>query len=238
MAKSSRVPPRPLKGSIPHAVQLALQARLERHVYAHWKDRCGEIVVRYRGAFAYVDAFPLRHQFMPGTTPEEQVRVEATPTHLCRLGYMGGPMFGPSPSSNTVARSTSPLSSRRARPWGLPRRPSTARQWCICRIELARYPTNRWREGGAWGELRGELGLSVGTAWRCVSPARREPTGRGPQGKSRDRKILASSRKTRHATPYGFRVAACKSDARTNTWMNARARRLASHSFCFASNFS
>jgi hypothetical protein len=66
-----------------------LRARLERHVRTHWKDRCREVVVRFRGAFAYVDAFPLDRQFMPGTTPEERARIEATPTHLCRLGYTG-----------------------------------------------------------------------------------------------------------------------------------------------------
>jgi hypothetical protein len=87
--KSSRVPSRPRKESTPNAVQVALRARLERHVRAHWMDRCREVVVRFRGAFAYIDAFPLQRQFMLGTTPEEQARIEATPTHLCRLGYLG-----------------------------------------------------------------------------------------------------------------------------------------------------
>jgi hypothetical protein len=77
--------------SIPQAVQAALQARLEKHVQAHWKDRCRQVVVRFRGAFVYVDAFPLDRQFMPGTTPEERAQIEATPTHLCRLGYLGSP---------------------------------------------------------------------------------------------------------------------------------------------------
>lgn len=57
----------------------------------HWKDRYREVVVRFRGAFAYVDAFPLHRQFMPGTSPEERARIEAMPTHLCRLGYLGRP---------------------------------------------------------------------------------------------------------------------------------------------------
>ncbi len=69
------------------AVRLANQAG--EAYSAHWKDRCREVVVRFRGAFAYVDAFPLHQQFMPGTTPEEQAQIEATPTHLCRLGYLG-----------------------------------------------------------------------------------------------------------------------------------------------------
>lgn len=76
---------------IPQALQHALPARLERHVRTHWKHRCREVVVRFRGAFAYVDAFPLHHQVMPGTTPEERARIEATPTRLCRLGYLGSP---------------------------------------------------------------------------------------------------------------------------------------------------
>lgn len=75
--------------SIPPTAQAALRARLDRHVRTHWKDRCREVVIRFRGAFAYVDAFPLHRQFMPGTTAEEQARIEATPTHLCRLGYLG-----------------------------------------------------------------------------------------------------------------------------------------------------
>ncbi len=91
MANSSRAHPQPRKGSISNAVQATLRARLEQHVRTHWSERCREIVVRFRGAFAYVDAFPLSRQFMPGTTPEERARIEATPTRLCRLGDLGSP---------------------------------------------------------------------------------------------------------------------------------------------------
>jgi len=28
-------------------------------------------------------------QRFPETTPEERAQIEATPTHLCRLGYLG-----------------------------------------------------------------------------------------------------------------------------------------------------
>ena len=82
---------RPRQASVPLAAQHALRSRLQRHVRAHWKDRCREVVVRFRGRFTYVDAFPLHHQFMPGTTPEGMAQVEETPTHLCRLGYLGSP---------------------------------------------------------------------------------------------------------------------------------------------------
>ena len=34
-------------------------------------------------------AFPPGQQFMPSTTPEEQAQIDATPTHLCRLGCLG-----------------------------------------------------------------------------------------------------------------------------------------------------
>ncbi|MFI5341003.1 MAG: hypothetical protein ACHQ7N_14345 [Candidatus Methylomirabilales bacterium] len=70
-------------------MQATLRARLEQHVRTHWSERCREVVVRFRGAFAYIDAFPFQQQFMPGTTPEERARIEATPTRLCRLGYLG-----------------------------------------------------------------------------------------------------------------------------------------------------
>ena len=77
--------------AIPLNVQEAFRRRLRQHAEEAWKDLCREVVVRFRGAFAYVDAFPLQHQFMPGTTPEERARIEATPTRLCRLGYLGSP---------------------------------------------------------------------------------------------------------------------------------------------------
>ncbi len=89
MGSTTQTRGRSRQGSIPEAAQDTLRPRLDKHVRAHWKDRCREVVVRFRGAFAYVDAFPLRHQFMPGTTPEERAQIEATPTHLCRLGYLG-----------------------------------------------------------------------------------------------------------------------------------------------------
>ena len=84
-ASQARIPP------IPQAEQHALRVRLEQHVRTNWSEQCRGIAVRFRGAFAYVDAFPLDRQSMPGTTPEERAQIEATPTHLCRLGYLGSP---------------------------------------------------------------------------------------------------------------------------------------------------
>jgi len=79
------------KGPIPRVVQEALRARLEAHARRHWKDRCRGIIVRFRGAYAYIDAFPVTRWYMPGTTPEQKARIDASPTHLCRLGYLSHP---------------------------------------------------------------------------------------------------------------------------------------------------
>lgn len=73
------------RGPIPKAVQGALVARLERHAQTEWKDRCSAVLVRFRGAYAYVDALPLdreRHS-------EAGLGEEPTPLRLCRLGYLG-----------------------------------------------------------------------------------------------------------------------------------------------------
>lgn len=65
-----------------------MRAPLERRIRVHWKDQCRGVVVRFYGAFAYVDAFPLESQFVFGVTPEERGQIETTPIHLCRLGYL------------------------------------------------------------------------------------------------------------------------------------------------------
>lgn len=77
--------------SIPEAVRVNLKRRLEAHVAAHWKDRCREVRLRFRGVFAYIDALPVRHFLMPGLTEKQRARIEATPTHLCRLRYQSRP---------------------------------------------------------------------------------------------------------------------------------------------------
>jgi hypothetical protein len=53
MGRATQMESRPRHGSIPQAVQAAVRARLEQHVRAHWKDRCREVVIRFRGKFAY-----------------------------------------------------------------------------------------------------------------------------------------------------------------------------------------
>ncbi len=78
---------------IPRAAQEALRARVERHARTKWKGHCRAVVIRFRGAFACVDAFPLKQHHLPGTSPEERARLDAIPVHLCRLGYLGSSDF-------------------------------------------------------------------------------------------------------------------------------------------------
>ena len=71
------------RASIPEAMRRALRTRLEAHAAARWADRCRSIAVRFRGAYAYIDAFA-----------SEELRGEGDseiPIHLCRLGYLGHP---------------------------------------------------------------------------------------------------------------------------------------------------
>ena len=77
------------KGAIQLTVQHALEVRLQKHAATNWKDQCRGVIVRFRGAFAYVDAFRAENFYMPGTTPEQRAEIDATPTHLCRLRYLG-----------------------------------------------------------------------------------------------------------------------------------------------------
>ena len=75
--------------SMPAHTRLALRDRLERHALDRWGEHCRAITVRFRGAFAYVDALPKNTWHPPDTPPELRVQIDATPTHLCRLGYLG-----------------------------------------------------------------------------------------------------------------------------------------------------
>jgi len=78
-------------GKIPERVQAALRQRLERHAAAQYAGRCREVLVRFRGLYAYVDAFPVKEDHRPGASAGEIQRIKTTPIHLCRLGYLGNP---------------------------------------------------------------------------------------------------------------------------------------------------
>jgi hypothetical protein len=76
---------------IPEHARVALRQRLERHALGQWKDNCRAIDVRFRGSFAYVDAFEKNPWHPPDTPQETRDLIDATPKRLCRLGYLGSP---------------------------------------------------------------------------------------------------------------------------------------------------
>ena len=86
MPESAKAWARAPNGPIPKHMQDALRARLETYARTKWKGRCREVIIRFRGAFAYIDVLAVNNWYMPGTIREEKARIDATPTHLCRLG--------------------------------------------------------------------------------------------------------------------------------------------------------
>jgi|SRR5581483_293501 len=82
---SPRIWVRVPRGPIPEVVQRTLQARLERPAQTVWRDRCRAVLIRFRGAYAYVDALPSDQEaLLEGGTGKK-----GTPVRLCRLGYLG-----------------------------------------------------------------------------------------------------------------------------------------------------
>lgn len=45
--------------------------------------------MRFRGRYAYVDAYPVKEDLLPGASAEEIGRIKSPPIHLFRLGYLG-----------------------------------------------------------------------------------------------------------------------------------------------------
>ena len=79
-------------GKIPECAQAALRQRLALHAATpQYAGRCREVVVRFRGLYAYVDAFPVKDDIPPDASAEEIERIKATPIRLFRLGYVGDP---------------------------------------------------------------------------------------------------------------------------------------------------
>lgn len=74
---------------IPEYIRLTLRKRLERHALDRWEEHCRAIDVRFRGSFAYVDALQRNGWHLPDTPQETRDLIDATPTRLCRLGYLG-----------------------------------------------------------------------------------------------------------------------------------------------------
>jgi hypothetical protein len=76
---------------IPEQMRVALRTRLERHARDRWGEHCHAIDVRFRGPFAYVDVLQKNGSHLPDTPAETRDLIDATPTRLCRLGYLGSP---------------------------------------------------------------------------------------------------------------------------------------------------
>jgi hypothetical protein len=49
------------------------------------------VQVRFRGKYAYIDAFETDPWILPGTSEEEEERIRETPIKLCRLTWTGNP---------------------------------------------------------------------------------------------------------------------------------------------------
>ena len=47
------------------------------------------VVIRFRGVYAYVDAYRPRGEYPPGLTEEQKATIDATPIHLYRIEYLG-----------------------------------------------------------------------------------------------------------------------------------------------------
>jgi hypothetical protein len=71
--------------ALKESVRRSLIYRLKEHAAKKWKKECREVLVKFRGPHAYIDALPVR---VEGRTEEEQESLRATPVHLCRLTYL------------------------------------------------------------------------------------------------------------------------------------------------------
>lgn len=72
---------------IPEPVRRTLTDRLETHARTAWGERCARVDVRFRGNYAYIDAFESDPWIRPDASEEEQERIRQTPTKLCRLAW-------------------------------------------------------------------------------------------------------------------------------------------------------
>jgi hypothetical protein len=73
---------------IPDEVKNLLRERLENHIKAKWKGKCKEFLLRFRGAFAYVDVIE-EEDSLPNLGEERQLELSKVPSKLCRLAYQG-----------------------------------------------------------------------------------------------------------------------------------------------------
>lgn len=77
--------------TIPEQARRTLTDRLDAHARTGWSERCARVGVRFRGEYAYIDAFESDPWIRPDATEEEKERIRQTATKLCRLAWTGNP---------------------------------------------------------------------------------------------------------------------------------------------------
>jgi len=78
------------------------EQRIRRYAEEHFAGRYTRLDIRFHGQFCYIDAYKEPEPLGPGWPPpdwpesreEYQERLRNTPTHLCRLRYLGGERWG------------------------------------------------------------------------------------------------------------------------------------------------
>ncbi len=89
MTKRLKTWARSPRGPIPRTVQEELAVRLLQHVTKRWKGRVRKVLLRFRGAYAYVAAVQASRAEKVLPKICRYVEKDEVPTELCRLGYLG-----------------------------------------------------------------------------------------------------------------------------------------------------
>jgi len=87
---------------IPDVTKFSTKERIRRYAEEHFVGRYTRLDIRFHGQFCYIDAYKEPEPLGPGWPPpdwpesrEEYLeRLLNTPTHLCRLRYLGGDRWG------------------------------------------------------------------------------------------------------------------------------------------------
>ncbi len=81
--------PKP-RGPIPNRIREELSFRLERHAAKRWKGRVRKVLLRFRGAYAYVGAVEAQPSEKKLPQVCRSIEKGEVPVELCRLGFLGG----------------------------------------------------------------------------------------------------------------------------------------------------
>jgi len=82
--------------AIPPTTQDRIRRRILNHAASHYAGKYTRLDVRFRGKFCYIDAYRRPDEPSPGllkvtgeTREAHLERLRDTPTHLCRLRFLG-----------------------------------------------------------------------------------------------------------------------------------------------------